>query len=130
MLVMLAGMQGSNKFTPPLSVLGQLPNWPPGAMEGFKLSFYSLMPDPLRLPLFQLPLWCPVKGCVGDVAWLFSHHMSDPSPSPSHDDGAHAVCLSVAAGKKVLVGDGLRPEYSQDSSKVLEVHQPQNTSLA
>ena len=45
--------------------------------------------------------------------------MSDPSPSSSYDDGAHAVM--IAAGKKMLVGDGLRAEYSQDSSKVLGV---------
>ena len=32
--------------------------------------------------------------------------MSDPSPSPSYDDGAHAVVIAV--GKKMLVGDGLR----------------------
>ena len=38
---------------------------------------------------------------------------SDPSSSPSHDDGAHGVL--VAAAEKMLVGDGLRPEYSQDS---------------
>ena len=43
--------------------------------------------------------------------------MSDPSPSPSHDDGAHAVL--VTAGEEMLVGDGLGPEYSQDSSKIL-----------
>ena len=52
-----------------------------------------------------------------DVAWLSSHHVSDPSSSPSHDDGAHAVF--VAAGEKKLVGDGLGPEYSQHISKVL-----------
>ena len=57
---------------------------------------------------------------MGDVACLFSHHMSDPSPWPLHDDGAHAVL--VAAGKKVLVGDGFGPEYLQDSSKVLKVY--------
>ena len=45
--------------------------------------------------------------------------MSDPSPSPSHDDGAHAIV--IAAGKKILVEDGLRAEYLQDSSKVLMV---------
>ena len=50
-----------------------------------------------------------MKGCAGDVAWLSTHHMSDPSPSPSHDDGAHAVL--VAAGEKILVGDGLGLEY-------------------
>ena len=58
-----------------------------------------------------------MKGFAGDVAWLSSHHMSDPSPSPLRDDGAHAVL--VAAGEKMLVGDGLGPGYSQDSSKVL-----------
>ena len=29
------------------------------------------------------------------------------TPSPSHDDGSHAIL--VAAGEKMLVGDGLRP---------------------
>ena len=79
-------------------------------MEGLRLPFYSSTPGVLGSPLFQLPLWCPVKGCAGDVAWVSSHHMSDPSPSPSHDDGAHAVL--VAAGEKMLVEDGLGPEYS------------------
>ena len=74
------------------------------------------------------PLWCPVKGCAGYVAWFSSHHMSDPSPSPTHDDGAHAVL--VAAGEKMLVGDGLGPEYSQDSSKVLGVEGGQFVEVA
>ena len=43
----------------------------------------------------------PSLACAGDVAWLSSHHMSDPSPSSSHDDGAHAVL--VAAGEKMLI---------------------------
>ena len=71
------------------------------------------------MPSIPLPLWCPVKGCAGDVTWLSSHHMSNLSPSPSHDDGAHAVL--IAASEKILVGDGLGPEYLQDSSKVLGV---------
>ena len=69
-----------------------------------------------------------MKGCAGDVAWLSSHHMSNPSPSPSHDDGPHAVL--VAAGEKMLVADGLRPEYSQDSFKVLGVEVGQFFKLA
>ena len=43
--------------------------------------------------------------------------MPHPSSSPLHDHGAHAVL--VAAVGKMLIGDGLRPEYLQDSSKVL-----------
>ena len=50
-----------------------------------------------------------MKGCAGDVSGLVSHHMADPFPSPSHDDVVRA--LLVAEGKKLLVGDGLRPEY-------------------
>ena len=63
----------------------------------------------LGSPSFPRPIWCPVKDRAGDVAWLSSHHISDPSPVPSHDDGAHAVL--VAAGEKMLLGDDLRPEY-------------------
>lgn len=44
-----------------------------------------------------------MRGFAGDVAWLSSHRMSDPSSSK--DDVAHAVL--VAAGEKMLVGDGL-----------------------
>ena len=85
----------------------------PGVMEGLKLPFYSSTPGVLGSPPFPLPFWCPVKSCAGDVAWLYSHHMPDPSPSPSHDDGAHAVL--VAAGQKMLVGDGLGPECFEGS---------------
>ena len=46
--------------------------------------------------------------------------MSDPSPSPSHDDGSHAV----------LVGDGLGQECSLDSSKVLVVESGQFVVVA
>ena len=68
-----------------------------------------------------------MKGCAGDVAWLSSHHMSDPYPSPSHDDGVHASL--VAVGEKVLVG-GLKPKYSQDSSEVLGVEDGQFVEVA
>ena len=37
----------------------------------------------------------------------------------SHDNAAHVVV--VAAGEKMLFEDGLGPEYSQDSSRVLGV---------
>ena len=56
---------------------------------------------------------------AGDVARLSSHHMSDPSPSPSHDDGAHAVLF--LAGEKILVGDGLGQECSVEGGKFVEV---------
>ena len=78
-------------------------------MEGLELPFYSSTLGVLGSPSLSLPLWCPVKDCAGNVAWLSPHHMSDPSPLPLYDDGAHAVL--VVAGKKMLVGDGLRPEY-------------------
>ena len=63
-------------------------------MKGLELHFYSLMPGVLGSPLFLFALWYPVKGCVGDVAWLSSHHMSDPSQLPSHNDGAHTVLVA------------------------------------
>ena len=72
-------------------------------IEGLQLPFYGSTPGVLGSPLFPLPLSCPVKrSCMGDVAWLSSHHMSDPSPLLLHVDGAHAVL--VAVGMKMLVG--------------------------
>jgi len=52
--------------------------------------------------------------------------MSDPSPS--HDDGAHAAL--VAVGENMLGGDGLEPEYSQDSSTALGVEGRQLVEVA
>ena len=43
--------------------------------------------------------------------------MSDLSPSPSQDDGLHA--LLVTAGENLLVGDGLKPENTRDPSEAL-----------
>ena len=40
---------------------------------------------------------CSVKGCASDVVLLSPHDVPNPSPSPSHDDGLHAVL--IAAGK-------------------------------
>ena len=57
------------------------------------------------------------EGSACDAALLSAGDMSDPSPSPSHDDGLHA--LLVAAGEKLLVGDSLRLENTQDPSEVL-----------
>ena len=42
---------------------------------------------------------------------------SDPFPLSSDDDSAHTVL--DAAGEKMLVGNGLWPEYSQNSPNVL-----------
>ena len=38
-----------------------------------------------------------VKGCASDVVLLSTHDVPNPSPSPSHDDGLHAVL--IAAGQ-------------------------------
>ena len=107
---------------------GPVSNGPPGVMQGLEVSFRSSTPRVLGSPSFPFPLWCLVMGCAGDVAWFSSHHMSDPSPSPSHDDGVHAVL--VAAGEKMLLEDGLRPEYSQHSSKILGVESGQYVEVA
>ena len=62
----------------------------------------------------QVFLGCPRFRFPSGVQWRsvwrrflapFSSHV------PSHDDGAHAVS-AVASGEKMLVGDGLGPEYS------------------
>ena len=76
-----------------------------------ELPFYSRL-------RFRFSSGVPVEGSVGDVSWLSSHHMSDQSPSPSHNDGTHAA---LAAASEMLVEDGLGPEHFQDSSKVLGV---------
>ena len=93
-----------------MSVLGHLLNGRPGVMQGLELPFHSPTPGVLVPPSLAPPFWCPVKGSAGDVSGLSSHHMTDPFPSPSHDDGVHA--LLVVAGEKLLVGYGLRLEYT------------------
>jgi len=74
-------------------------------IDGLEFSFYSSTPGVLGLPSLPLPLRCPVKGYAGDVAWLSS-------------DVAHAVL--VTAGEKMLFGDGLGTENSQDSFKKIK----------
>ena len=69
-----------------------------------------------------------MEGRAGDVVLLPPHNMSDPSPSPLHDDGPHAVL--VASCEKFLVGDGLRPEDAEDSSEVLGVEGEQFVEIA
>ena len=52
-----------------------------------------------------------MKGCAGEVAWLSSHAMFHPSPSPSH----HSADVVVVAAGEILVKDGFGPEYPQGS---------------
>ena len=56
--------------------------------------------------------------------------MSDLSPSPSYDDSAPGHAVLVTAGEKMLAGNGLGPEYSQDFSKVLVVKGGQFVEIA
>ncbi|PFX19361.1 hypothetical protein AWC38_SpisGene16220 [Stylophora pistillata] len=90
-----------------------------GVMEGLQFCLHRSAPGVLRPSSFLFPLRCPVEGRAGDVVLLPPHNMSNPSPSPLHDDGPHAVL--VASCEKFLVGDGLRPEDAEDSSEVLGV---------
>ena len=69
-----------------------------------------------------------MKGCAGDVAWLSSYHKSGPSSWPTHDDGPQAVLIT--ADEKIFIGDGLRPEHWQDSSKGLGVEGGQFVEVA
>ena len=60
-----------------------------------------------------------MKGCVSDVILLSPHDVLNPSPSPSHNDGLHAVL--IAAGRWLLVGDGVKSKDLQDSLEALYV---------
>lgn len=91
-----------------LSVLGQLLN---GMMEDLNFPFYAH-----GRPRFPSPLVSNEGLCGRCFLTLFSARLI-PSPLPSHDGGFHAVL--DAEGEKILVGDGLGSEYSQDSSRVL-----------
>ena len=51
---------------------------------------------------------CPLKDCANDVVLFSPHDVPNPSLSPSHDDGLHAVL--IAAGDQLLVGDSFRPK--------------------
>ena len=106
----------------------QLLNGPTGVIEGLDLPFYSSTPDFrfLGRPGFCFPSGVH-KGSARDVVCLSSRHKSDLSSSPSPDDVAHAVL--VAAGERNFFADGLGPEYSQDSCKVLGVEGKQFFSV-
>ena len=52
-----------------------------------------------------------------DIACLSSHHMFSPSPSLLYDDGAHAVL--VAAGERIVAGDGLGPNIRRSLLRFL-----------
>ena len=55
MSIIPAGMQGSKKVTPLLSVVVQFLNGPPVVMEGLELPFYSLTPGVLGRSRFRFP---------------------------------------------------------------------------
>ena len=86
-------------------------------MEGLQFPFYSSAPGVLGSPPLALSLWCPMKGCAGDVVPLSSADLPYPSPPPLLNYCFHAVL--IAAGEKFLVGDGFGPKDSQDPSEVL-----------
>ena len=66
-------------------------------MHGLELCLHSSAPGVSRSSPLALSFRCPVKGCASDVVLLSPHDVPNPSPSPSHDDGLHAVL--IAAGK-------------------------------
>ena len=72
-------------------------------IEGLQLRFHSPTPGDLRSSSLTFPLWCPAKGCAGDVALLPSHDMSDPFPSSSHNDGTHIVLVSGQNIRRILL---------------------------
>ena len=69
-----------------------------------------------------------MKGCKGDVAWLSSHHMSDPSPCLRMM--MVPICCLITAGEKMSTGDGLGPECPHDSSMILGVEGGQFVEVA
>ena len=93
-----------------MSVLCQPLNGPPGMIEGLQLRFHSPTPGDLRSSSLTFPLWCPAKGCAGDVALLPSHDMSDPFPSSSHNDGTHIVLVTASRSSwlEMVSGQNIR----------------------
>ena len=56
-------------------------------MHGLEICLHSSAPGVSRSSPLALSFRCPVKGCASDVVLLSPHDVSNPFPSPSHDDG-------------------------------------------
>ena len=66
-------------------------------LHGLDLCLHSSASAVSRSSPLVLSFRCLIKGCTSDVVLLSPHDVSDPSPSPSHVNGQHAVL--IAAGE-------------------------------
>ena len=64
-------------------------------IKGLRLSLHSSAPGVLGSSSFSLSFWCPMEGYVCDVVEFSSEHIPDPSPSPSHENGVHALLMTL-----------------------------------
>ena len=80
-----------------MSVPGQLLDGTPSVLHGLQLCLDSLASAVSWSSPVALSFRCPVKGCANDVVLLSPRAVPNPSLSPLHDDGLHAVL--TAAGE-------------------------------
>ena len=64
-------------------------------LHGLELCLNSSAPGVSWSSALALSFRCPVKSCAGDGVLLSPHDVPNPLPSPSHDDGLHAVLITV-----------------------------------
>ena len=117
MPIMPCGTKGGYQGSPHLTVLGHLLDRVPRVLHGLEPCLHRSAPGVSWSSPILLSFRRPMKGCASDIVLLSPPDVPNPSPSPSHDDGLHAFL--IAAGEKLLVGDGVRPKHLQDSPEVL-----------
>ena len=67
----------------------------PSVLHGLELCLNSLALGVSWSSALALSFMCSVKGCASDGVLLSPHDVPNPLPSPSHDDGLHAVLIAV-----------------------------------
>ena len=91
---MTAGIAGSNKALPLLSVTGQPLDGASAVVHVLQFGFHSSSPGCLQSTTLLLSLWGPVDCNFGDGVGILAQHVPSPAPSLPGDDGLRILLLA------------------------------------
>ena len=89
-----AGLQGSDKAPPPLSVTGKPLDGAPAVVHVLHFRFHSSPPGCLWSTTLLPSLWGPVDCNFGDGAGILAQHVPNPAQLLPGDDGLHNLLLA------------------------------------